>query len=228
MLVPSAAKSDRGAGAQGSMDCMNASASISPTPVPAEASLPAALLQLPTLTGIPEDCPRRARQHLDLLLLALEALDLGAPEAILWVSRELGLESVLRDRVQVWRLRSTNPLRRLTQRQSLSQAETQAIAVLISNLAQRLTVPIRQILLTRSQIDQQGGDYRSDPLIAFYLDRFRSHFKARMNPKRAAVISLAEGDGFDQLALSLIEQLLFCTGVAGAKRLWASLFDGEV
>nr|AZB71934.1 hypothetical protein DOP62_03590 [Synechococcus elongatus PCC 11801]QFZ93260.1 DUF3038 domain-containing protein [Synechococcus elongatus PCC 11802] len=210
------------------MDCMNASASISPTPVPAEASLPAALLQLPTLTGIPEDCPRRARQHLDLLLLALEALDLGAPEAILWVSRELGLESVLRDRVQVWRLRSTNPLRRLTQRQSLSQAETQAIAVLISNLAQRLTVPIRQILLTRSQIDQQGGDYRSDPLIAFYLDRFRSHFKARMNPKRAAVISLAEGDGFDQLALSLIEQLLFCTGVAGAKRLWASLFDGEV
>lgn len=207
---------------------MNASASISPTPVPAEASLPAALLQLPTLTGIPEDCPRRARQHLDLLLLALEALDLGAPEAILWVSRELGLESVLRDRVQVWRLRSTNPLRRLTQRQSLSQAETQAIAVLISNLAQRLTVPIRQILLTRSQIDQQGGDYRSDPLIAFYLDRFRSHFKARMNPKRAAVISLAEGDGFDQLALSLIEQLLFCTGVAGAKRLWASLFDGEV
>lgn len=210
------------------MDCMNASASISPTPTPAEASLPAALLQLPTLAGIPDNCPRRARQHLDLLLLALEALDLGAPEAILWVSRELGLESVLRDRVQVWRLRSTNPLRRLTQRQSLSPAETQAIAVLISNLAQRLTVPIRQILLTRSQIDQQGGDYRSDPLIAFYLDRFRSHFKARMNPKRAAVISLAEGDGFDQLALTLIEQLLFCTGVAGAKRLWASLFDGEV
>lgn len=208
---------------------MNASASISSTPTPAEASPPAVLLQLPTLAGIPADCPRRARQHLDLLLLALEALDLGAPEAILWVSRELGLESVLRDRVQIWRIRSTNPLRRLTQRQALSQQETQAIAVLISNLAQRLTVPIRQILLTRSQIDQQeGGDYRSDPLIAFYLDRFRSHFKSRMNPKRAAVISLAEGDGFDQLALTLVEQLLFCTGVAGAKRLWASLFDGEV
>lgn len=210
------------------MDCMNASASIPPTPTPADASLPAALLQLPQLVGIPEDCPRRARQHLDLLLLALEALDLGAPEAILWVSRELGLDSVLRDRVQVWRLRSTNPLRRLTQRQPLSQAEIQAIAILISNLAQRLTVPIRQILLTRSQLEQQGADYRSDPLIAFYLDRFRSHFKARMNPRRAAVISLAEGDGFDQLALTLVEQLLFCTGVAGAKRLWASLFDGEV
>ncbi|NET39147.1 MAG: DUF3038 domain-containing protein, partial [Cyanothece sp. SIO1E1] len=32
----------------------------------------------------------------------------------------------------------------------------------------------------------------------------------------------------NQLALTLLRQLLFCTGTYGMKRIWSSLFDGEV
>jgi hypothetical protein len=49
-----------------------------------------------------------------------------------------------------------------------------------------------------------------------------------MNPKRAAVMAYSTDEKLNMLALSLLSQLLFCTGTAGVQRLWNSLFDGEV
>lgn len=50
-----------------------------------------------------------------------------------------------------------------------------------------------------------------------------------MNPKRAVVASYtADDQKLNDLAIRLLGQLLFCTGIFGMQRLWASLFDGEV
>jgi hypothetical protein len=49
-----------------------------------------------------------------------------------------------------------------------------------------------------------------------------------MNPQRAGVIAYNTDEKLDQLAIDLLEQLLLCSGVLGAQRLWSSLFDGEV
>jgi hypothetical protein len=64
--------------------------------------------------------------------------------------------------------------------------------------------------------------------LADYLTRFRTHFRARMNPRRAGVIAYSTDDKLDELAIQLLEQLLLCSGVLGSQRLWSSLFDGEV
>ena len=101
---------------------------------------------LPVLDRLPDppvndgECPRRARQQLDLLLLAIEALDLSGSEAILYCARDLDLTSVIGNRVNLWRLRATNPLRRAVQRRALSLAEAKARRRgLVARKRQRLT-----------------------------------------------------------------------------------------
>lgn len=195
---------------------------------PAAQPNPVLLETLPDF-GISDDaCPRRARTQIDLLLLAIEALDLSGSEAFLQVAKELGLQDVVRGRVHLWKLRSTNPLRRFSQRDPLSLDEGRALTLIICHQARRLTVMIRQLLLAQQQLSDKSLSYEHSFPLATYLNRFRAHFRARMNPNRAAVIAYSADDELNNLAIALLGQLLFCTGTAGAQRLWASLFDGEV
>ncbi len=52
------------------------------------------------------------KTHLDALLLALEAIANIGSEAMLEAAKHLGLESTIGDRVELWRLRQSNPLRK--------------------------------------------------------------------------------------------------------------------
>lgn len=173
-------------------------------------------------------CPRRARQQIDFLLLAIEALELGGSEAFLADVKELGLQDIISNRVMLWRIRATNSLRRNSQRRSLSLKEAKALAIVICHRARRLTVLIRQLLMVYDQLLEKGLSPDHHLRLSNYLERFRAHFRSRMNPKRAGVIIYSTDEKLNELALSLLSQLLFCTGTAGAQRLWSSLFDGEV
>ncbi len=184
--------------------------------------------QLSTPVGIPSECSRRAKTQIDLMLLAIEALDLGGAEAMLASAKELGLEDVIRGRVNLWLLRSSNPLRRFSQRQPMSQDEGKALVLITCFLAKRLTVLIRQLLLGYQQLSDQSLSFDHHFRLSDYLARFRSHFRARMNDKRSGVIAYSTDEKLNELAIELLTKLLFCTGTDGADRLWVSLFDGEV
>ncbi|MGB3135795.1 MAG: DUF3038 domain-containing protein [Nodosilinea sp.] len=175
-----------------------------------------------------DECPRRARIQLDLLLLAIEALDLGGGEAMLTISRELALEGLVKSRVHLWLLRGTNPMRRYSQRRPLQIEEAKALVVIICTLARRLTVLVRQLVVGYQQLSEKQLSLEHHFRLADYLSRFRSHFRARMNPRRAGVIAYSTDEKLDELAIQLLQQLLLCSGVLGPQRLWSSLFDGEV
>jgi hypothetical protein len=98
----------------------------------------------------------------------------------------------------------------------------------ICNLAQRLSVSIRQNLIAVQQQTDKGQPLDDHFALGFYLERFRSHFRARMNPRRAAVVVYQKPEVLNRLAVDLLQQLLLCSGTLGAKRLWTSLFDGEI
>ncbi len=199
----------------------------SPPTVPPP-STPMLINQLGNPDGIPGECSRRAKTQIDLLLLAIEALDLGGAEAMLAAAKELGLEEVIRGRVNLWRLRSSNPLRRFSQRQPMALEEGKALVLITCFLARRLTVLIRQLLLGYQQLSDQDLTFEHHFRLSDYLARFRSHFRARMNDKRTSVIAYSTDEKLNALALDLLTKLLFCTGTDGADRLWVSLFDGEV
>ncbi|MGD1864830.1 MAG: DUF3038 domain-containing protein [Phormidesmis sp.] len=184
--------------------------------------------QLSIPEGLPSECSRRAKTQIDLLLLAIEALDLGGAEAMLASAKELGLDEVVRGRVNLWLLRSSNPLRRFSQRQPMSLEEGKALVLITCFLARRLTVLIRQLLLGYQQLSDQGLSFDHHFRLSDYLARFRSHFRARMNANRSGVIAYSTDEKLNELAIELLTKLLFCTGTEGAERLWISLFDGEV
>ncbi len=207
---------------------MNASVSVMPLDNSVVQSNPMILDSLPDPPFEERGCPRRTRLQIDLILLAIEALELGSSEAILAVADELELQGIIKNRVNLWRLRSTNPLRRSHTRRALSLIEAKALVVIACYLARRLTVVIRQLLLAYQQMTEKQIPLEQNLRLSNYLERFKVHFRSRMNPRRSGVIAYTSNEKLDELALELLSQLLFCTGTSGMQRFWISLFDGEL
>ncbi|WP_414583810.1 DUF3038 domain-containing protein [Scytonema sp. PCC 10023] len=208
---------------------MNVSASVTQFNSPIPKSLPMILATLPEPAIEGQVCPPKARLQIDLILLAIEALELGGSEAILSFAEELDLKGIVKDRVNLWRMRSTNPIRRAHIRRPLSIMEAKALVVIACYMARRLTVVIRQLLMIYQQMVEKQIPLEQNLRLSNYLERFRTHFKSRMNPRRSGgVLALNSDEKLDDLAISLLGQLLFCTGTAGMQRFWISLFDGEV
>lgn len=207
---------------------MNASVSVMPLDSLPVQSLPLILDSLPNPPIEERACPPRTRLKIDLILLAIEALEIGGSEAILAAADELELQGIIKNRVNLWRLRSTNPLRKSHTRRPLSVIEAKALVALACYLARRLTVVIRQLLLAYQQMSDKQIPLEQNLRLSNYLERFKAHFRSRMNPRRSGVIAYTSNEKLDELALELLGQLLFCTGTAGMQRFWISLFDGEV
>ncbi|WP_446404463.1 DUF3038 domain-containing protein [Coleofasciculus sp. C1-SOL-03] len=205
------------------------SVSVMPTNSPDAPSHPVILDNLPDPGISDRGCPSRSRQQIDLILLAIEALELGGSEAMLLVAKQLELQDIINNRVVLWRLRCTNPLRRSHTRRPLNLEEAKALVIIASYLARRMTVVIRQLLLAYEQLSQKQVPIEQHFRLSSYLERFRAHFRSRMNKRRAKVsVYNTDDEKLNELALSLLAQLLFCTGTSGMQRFWMSLFDGEV
>jgi hypothetical protein len=207
---------------------MNVSASLTPPNSSKSEAMPMILDTLPDPAISPNSCPQRTRVQIDLLLLAIEALELGGSEAILAFAEELDLKSIIKDRVNLWRMRSSNPLRRAHIRRPLTILEAKALVVITCYIARRLTVVIRQLLTIYQQLYEKQIPLEQNLRLGNYLERFRTHFKSRMNARRFGVMALNSDEKLDELAIDLLGKLLFCTGTAGMQRFWISLFDGEV
>ena len=197
-------------------------------PAPSSESAPSILENLPDVPIPKTGCPRRCRIQIDLLLLAIEALYLGSSEYMLKLTKELELQAIVPNRVALWRIRSTNPLRRNSQRIPLSLLEAKALTIIACYLAKRLTVQVRKLLLDYQQLRQKQLPVENHLQLSFYLERFRAHFRSRMNPRRTGVMAYNSDEKLNELALELLGKLLFCTGTAGMQRFWISLFDGEM
>ncbi|WGV26359.1 DUF3038 domain-containing protein [Halotia branconii] len=207
---------------------MSVSASITPFNSPNSPSLPMILDTLPDPAIAGQTCSPRTRLQIDLILLAIEALELGSSEAILAFAEELELKGIIKDRVNLWRMRSSNPMRRAHIRRPLTIMEAKALVVIACYIARRLTVVIRQMLMLCQQMNEKQIPLEQNLRLSNYLERFRVHFKSRMNVRRSGFLALNSDEKLDELAINLLGQLLFCTGTAGMQRFWISLFDGEV
>ncbi len=208
---------------------MSQSASIVSDSYPSTQTLPAILSRLPDISVSIKQCSTRTQQEIDLLLLAIEALELGASEKMLATVDRLELEEIIPNRVGLWRIRCSNPWRRSYTRDFLTLNEAKALVILICDRARELMVLIRQLLVVQQQMKAKKLPLENHFRLSEYLERFRAHFRSRMNPRRTKVsLLLASEAELNDLAMSLLEKLLFCTGTKGMERVWFSLFDGEV
>lgn len=160
------------------------------------------------------------KAQIDLILLSLEALAHVGSAEVLALAEVMGFEAYLPDRVGLWRLRQSSPLRRgRNGRRKLDVDEARALALICTRLAQQHQQTIRTAIERWQQQTSQGRAPHLDPVLGDYIDRFTSLYQERMAD------SSRDGSELAQLALDLLVDLLFYSTPQGARRLWITLLE---
>ena len=161
------------------------------------------------------------KTHLDLILVALEALTGIGSEAMLQAAAELNLKDIVSDRVSLWRLRQSNPQRKSSGgRKKLDVEEARALVLIICYLAgQHQELIRRAVALLEQMVEQNQEPYRV-ALLGDYLDSFSNTYEERMSLTENISPSM-----LSQLAFKLLIDLLFYSAANGHRRLWLALLD---
>lgn len=160
------------------------------------------------------------KAQLDLVLLALEALANVGSDAILQAAASLNLSDVVADRVSLWRLRQSSPLRRGQGRKRLDVEEARALVLIICYLAKQHQELIRRAVALLEQLTEQNREPHQAALLGDYLDRFSNTYQERMEDGESV-----PSDQLTNLALKLLIDLLFYSASNGSRRLWLALLD---
>lgn len=159
------------------------------------------------------------KAQLDLVLLALESLTGMGSEAMLQAAETLGLSDHVGDRVSLWRLRQSSPLRKGQGRKRMDVEEARSLVLIICHLANQHQELVRRAVTLLEQLTGQNRKPHEAALLGDYLDNFNNMYEERME----------EDDGTpDQrsyLALKLLIDLLFYSAPNGAQRLWLALLE---
>lgn len=160
------------------------------------------------------------KAQLDLVLLALEALVGIGSEAVLQAAADLNLQAVVGDRVALWRLRQSNPLRRGTGgRKKLDIEEARSLVMISCHLAQQHQDIIREAVERLETIAETQRQPHHIALLGDYLDNFTNTYQERMAEDALST------DALTDLALKLLIDLLFYSNNQGPRRLWMALLD---
>lgn len=161
------------------------------------------------------------KAHLDIVILALESIANISSEAMLAAAKELKLESVLADRVGLWRLRQSNPLRKSSGgRKKLDVEEARSLVLIICYLAQQNQELLRRAVTLLEQVSQQKQEPHQTALLGEYLDKFINMYQERMETEAKITPEI-----LTNLALKLLVDLLFYSDKNGHRLLWLAILD---
>ena len=164
---------------------------------------------------------KNIKSHLDLILLALEAIANINSEAIVAAAKDLKLESVLGDRLTLWRLRAANPHRQSSGgRKKLDIEEARSLVLIICYLAQKHQELLRRAVALLEQATSQNKPPYEISLLGNYLDRFINFYQSRIT-----LDSEHQNEYLSNLAYKLLISLLFYSGQNGHRLLWMAIFD---
>ncbi len=163
---------------------------------------------------------RHGLQQLDLLMTTLEALDFRGSEVMVASLQQKDAAKVAVDRVEFWKWRTTNPLRRTMRRTQLKQAQVMAMVSLVCDTAARFYPVLYQLVSVRE--DPSLAEARWTQL----TKRLQDLLQQRMNPRRATMEKFADHGYALAMAKQMVRALVFSAGPGGEQRLLASLQDG--
>ncbi len=160
------------------------------------------------------------KAQLDLVLLALEALAGIGSDAMLQAATELNLESRVPDRVALWRLRQSNPMRKSQGgRKKLDVEEARSLVLITCYLAKQHQELIRRAVALLEQMAESHKEPHQAALLGDYIDAFNNTYQERMEEDDTSTDAIAH------LGLKLLIDLLFYSSPGGHRRLWLALID---
>ena len=162
---------------------------------------------------IANDAPKK----LDFLILVIETLQINATDSLLMKAKDIGLSNDFSTRVQLWKIRCSNPLRNTYTFTSLSSEQIDSLVELISSMAENLYPLIRQLLSSKESKSLNQERW------CLFTSRLKSLIRERMNVQRSYIASLLIDDN-NKFFRDLLVILSLSCGEGGAKRLKASLY----
>ena len=163
---------------------------------------------------IANDAPKR----LDFLILVIETLQINATDLLLLKAKNIGLSEVFATRVEFWKIRTSNPLRKSYAFSSLSSDQIDSLVELISSMAENLYPLIRQLLSSKEPQSLNKERW------FLFGSRLKSLIRERMNLNRSYINSLLNDDNYVFFRELLVILSLSC-GPGGANRLKASMYQ---
>ena len=159
-----------------------------------------------------------ASRKLDFLILVIETLQINATNSLFLKAKNIGLSDEFTSRVQFWKIRCSNPLRKSHTFSSLSSEQIDSLVELISSMAENLYPLIRQLLSSKESktLNQERW--------SLFTTRLKSLISERMNNQRSYIVSLLSEDN-NKLFRELLVILSLSCGEGGANRLKASLYN---
>lgn len=138
---------------------------------------------------------------------------------MVWLSEQLGYQSLFPNRVELWKQRCHNPLRRACRRGELASEHSDALIRILCLMADRLYPMLRALLSSQEppELNQQRWQ--------LFEERLGSLLRERMNPRRSGVQQLLDPVVGAEQRRRLVCSLSLATGSGGFERLRASLLD---
>ena len=158
-----------------------------------------------------------ATRKLDFLILVIETLQINATDSLLLKAKNIGLKDDFSSRVQFWKMRTSNPLRKSYAFSSLSSDQIDSLVELISSMADNLYPLIRQLLSSKESKTLNNERWH------LFTTRLKSLIRERMNLQRSYISSLLN-DHNNQFFRDLLVILSLSCGPGGANRLKASMY----
>ena len=159
------------------------------------------------------------KSHLDLVILSLEAIANITSETILQAATALNLDSIVRDRVELWRLRQANPWRKSAGgRKKLDVEEARSLVLIICYLAKQEQELLRRAIGLLEQVTAQKQQPHTMALLGDYIDKFTNLYQERMAEETAM-----NSDQLYQLGCKLLVDLFFYSGNNGHRLLWLAI-----
>ncbi len=172
------------------------------------------------LFGMQSSKWRKAIEKIDFLFLTLEALDVNTSQSFAPISRNLDLNEIFPNYVEIWKSRCHNPLRISSRNSSISIDSFEGLVRILSTMSNQAYPRIRELLSSK------GSDqYSSEKWSKFSL-RFDELITERMNVSRVSVVKyLTKASVSKTFHKQLLLTLALSSGIGGLNRLSSSIFE---
>ena len=160
-----------------------------------------------------------ALERLDLLLLAIETIDLNGSESMFSIVNKLNLQDVLSSKVQIWKLRCNNPIRKSFINNKIKLNEFDALIKLTVEMSKYLYPYIREILSSKD-------NYNVNPMLwNDFKIRYRDLIAERFNIESIRVKKLIDVNRGQFNYEIVLLNLALCNSEEGYLRLKNTLFN---
>ncbi|MBO8243852.1 DUF3038 domain-containing protein [Prochlorococcus marinus XMU1411] len=158
-------------------------------------------------------------EKLDLLLLILETIDLNGIQSLYVLSNRLDLDHLLPNKVTIWKLRNSNPLRKSYVHNNIKLNEFEALIKITVEMSKYLYPYMREILQSKEDHEENSVIWND------FNKRFIELINERFNTDSIRVKKLLNQTENDEIIIKCLLTLTLCSSNQGYQKLKNLLFN---